>query len=123
METYFVFDQTSPKGEVNEFVFMLRDDNKIAEARRILQDPDASKVHVQGKVIKARAPYNPRWAYHLDPETVSFFEMAIEVCDANITYLEEHLDELGGSTLPNLHWCPWSSYLRRELRVDEVGAP
>jgi hypothetical protein len=123
MEAYFAFEQTSPEGVVNEFVFMLQDAGKIAEARRILQDLHALNVHVQGTVIKSRAPYNPRWSYHLDPDTISFFEMAIEVCDANMTYLEEHLEEIGGSTLPDSHWCPWSSHLRKELRADEVGDP
>lgn len=120
MEAYFVFDQTSPKGHVNEFVFMLRDDEKIAEARRILEDTNTFRVHVQGRVNKTRAAYNPRWSFHLDPDTVSFFEMAIEVCDANVTYVEEHFEEVGGSTLPGLHWCPWSSHLRRELSTSEV---
>jgi hypothetical protein len=122
MAAYFVFDQTSPSGDLNEFVFMLRDESRIEEARRILGDPASYKVHVQGKVVKRRAPYNPRWSYHLDPDTISFFEMAIEVCDANMVYVEENLDEVGGSTLPNLHWCPWSSHLRRELSSSEVAA-
>ena len=123
MEAYFAFEQTSPKGDVNEFVFMLRDGDRIAEARQILQDPGATKVHVQGTVVKSRAPYNRRWSYHLDPDTISFFEIAIEVCDANITYVEEHLEEIGGSTLPDSHWCPWSSHLRREIDPDEACGP
>jgi len=50
-----------------------------------------------------------------------FFELQIEVCDSNVTYVEEHLEEIGGSFLPNSVWCPWSSKLMAE--VSETGAP
>lgn len=45
------------------------------------------------------------------------FEMQIEVCDANVTYVEEHLDEVGGGFLPKSFWCPWSSELEAEIPV------
>ena len=115
MTAYFVFEQKSPKGELREFVFELHDEAKIAEARAILADTDTLKNHVQGTIIPRPIPYNPGWSFHLGPSTISFFEMQIEVCDANATYVEEHLDEIGGSTLPNSFWCPWSSRLAREL--------
>lgn len=115
MSAYFVFEQTSPKGELNEFVFRLDDQAKIAEARRILATGEQLRVHVQGTVIGRPAEYNPGWSFHLDPKTIGFFEMQIEVCDANATYVEEHLDEVGGSFLPKRFWCPWSSRLSREV--------
>ena len=68
-----------------------------------------------GIIVKEQAGYNPAWSYHLDSETIQFFELAIEVCDASIRYVEEHLDEVGGSFLPNNQWCPWSSELTREI--------
>jgi len=115
MRAYFAFEQTSPNGDVNEFIFELTEQSKIDEARRILGDPLSAKRHVQGKIISGRTPYNPNWTFHLEPHSVSFFEMQIEVCDANVTYVEKHLDEIGGSTLPNFFWCPWSSELKREV--------
>ena len=115
MPTYFVFEQETPQGDKREFVFELDDEAKIAEARAILANPRSLKNHVQGKIIAKSAAYNPGWSFHLDPATIGFFEMQIEVCDANATYIEEHLDEIGGSTLPNGFWCPWSSRLSREI--------
>lgn len=115
MAAYFAFEQASPTGEIKEFVFELTDEAKIAEARAILSAPDSSRVHVQGTVVRGRVPYNPAWSFHLDPDSIGFFEMQIEVCDANVTYVEEHLDEVGGSTLPKSFWCPWSSRLTREV--------
>jgi hypothetical protein len=41
--------------------------------------------------------------------------MAIEVCDANMMYVEDHLDEAGGAFLPGNHWCPWDSRVTREV--------
>jgi hypothetical protein len=73
------------------------------------------RTHVMGTIVLTRAPYNPEWSFYLDPPTISFFESAIEVCDANVTYVEEHLDEIGGSALPNRFWCPWSSRLAAEV--------
>lgn len=112
---YFVFEQEAPDKTVNRFVFKLEDAARIDEARSILAGNGGNKRSVQGIIVKSRAPYNPQWSYHLDPPTISFFEMAIELCDANITYVEEHLDEVGGSTLPRGHWCPWSSRLTAEV--------
>lgn len=74
-----------------------------------------------GIVVASKAPYNPAWSYHLRPDSISFFEMAIEVCDANMRYVEEHLDEVGGAFLPGGGWCPWSSKLVREIPPSDAG--
>jgi hypothetical protein len=115
MSAYFAFEQTSPEGELKQFVFRLDDLAKIDEARRILAGSEPLKVHVQGTIIARAADYNPDWSFHLDPKTIGFFEMQIEVCDANVTYIEAHLDEVGGSFLPKSFWCPWSSRLSSEV--------
>lgn len=121
MSAYFKFHQTSPEGELKAFVFRLDDERKITEARAILKNPASIKGHVQGTIVSSPAPYNPGWSFHLDPASIGFFEFQMEVCDSNVTYVEEHLDEIGGSFLPNSFWCPWSSKLAAE--VYESGAP
>ncbi len=109
---YFRFTGTDGK---LLFVIKLVEPSKIEHARRILRGEETSRVHVQGTIVKKPAQYNPDWSYHLEPESIDFFEFAIEVCDSAIDYVEKHLDEVGGAFLPNSHWCPWSSRL-----VDEV---
>ena len=121
MSVYFAFHQTSPMGETKTFVFQLDDARRIAEARAILKDPASIKGHVQGTVIPVPAAYNPGWSFHLDPASIGFFEMQIEVCDSNVTYVEEHLEEIGGSFLPNSFWCPWSSRLIAEVSESGVS--
>ena len=112
-DAYFRFTDTNGRPR---FVIKLVEQNKIEHARRILRGEERLRIHVQGTIVKAPAFYNPGWSFHLSPESVDFFVFAIEVCDSAIMYVEEHLDEVGGSFLPGSHWCPWSSRL-----VDEVS--
>jgi hypothetical protein len=120
MSAYFVFQQETPEGVSQEFVFKLFDPAKIAEARQILSEPGATKTHVRGTIVPIRAPYNSTWSFHLEPASISFFELAMEVCDANVSYVEENLSNVGSDFLPEGAWCPWSSRLAGEItdRVD-----
>lgn len=111
---YFAMTQPSSPGV--EFIFELTDENRIAEARKIISGEETGRIHVHGRIIKRRQPYNPRFNYYLDPQTIDFFDQAIEVCDADMTYVEDHLDEAGGAFLPGSHWCPWSSKVSREVQ-------
>ncbi|MFI2259896.1 calmodulin-binding protein [Streptomyces tubercidicus] len=98
-----------------EFVIKLTDPRKIQHARDLLSGATSSEPHVIGRIDKRPAPYNWRWSFHLRPETIDFFDFAVEVCDATTPYVEDHLDEAGGPFLPGLIWCPWSSKLVREV--------
>jgi hypothetical protein len=74
-----------------------------------------SALHVTGIIVKCPVLYNPGWTFHYEPESISFFVFATEICDATIDYVQEHIDEAGGSFLPGLRWCPWSSRLVSQL--------
>ncbi|NBD07408.1 MULTISPECIES: calmodulin [Corallococcus] len=111
----FAFTQPSSRGA--EFIIELTDEAKIAHARRILSGEEKNEIHIHGRIIKRTVPYNPKFSFHIDPATINFFQMAIEVCDADMTYVEENLDEAGGAFLPGNHWCPWSSTLTREVKA------
>lgn len=110
-EAYFVFTDITRE----EAVLKLTDPAKIQHARDLVNGETADRPHVVGRILKRQAPYNPRWSYHYNPDTVDFFDVAIEVCDATIPYVEDHLDEAGGAFLPGLVWCPWTSRLIREI--------
>ncbi|WP_442942106.1 BP74-related protein [Nonomuraea sp. NBC_00507] len=97
------------------FVIQLTDPARIQHARDLISGATQDRPHVVGRIMKRSAPYNARWSYHYDPNTVDFFDMAPEVCDATIPYVEDHLDEAGGAFLPGLVWCPWTSRLVREV--------
>jgi hypothetical protein len=109
---YFEFDYPPAP---DKMVFRLTDPERIQQARDILSGKEKDRIHVMGRIVKRQAPYEPRWSFHIDPDTVTFFEMAIEVCDAGIRYTNDNLDEAGGAFLPGLFWCPWGSRLLREV--------
>ncbi|MFF5975112.1 calmodulin-binding protein [Streptomyces sp. NPDC012769] len=96
-------------------VVRLDDPAKIAHARALVNGETTDRPHLVGRIAKSQASYNPRWSFHFRPETVDFFDVAIEVCDATIPYVEDHLDEAGGAFLPGLVYCPWTSRLTREV--------
>ncbi|MEU1438804.1 calmodulin-binding protein [Streptomyces sp. NPDC005786] len=100
------------------FVVKLVEEREINHARDLVSGATTEQPHVIGRIVKRTAAYNPRWSFHYDPQTVRFFDYAIEVCDATVPYVEEHLDEAGGAFLPGNVFCPWSSTL-----VKEVPAP
>ncbi|KYG05109.1 calmodulin [Sorangium cellulosum] len=108
--------QTRGYSDEKEFIFEITDQAKIDEARKILSGEEQFKVHVMGRIVKSRKDYNPDWSFHLDPTTITFFGLAIEICDANTQYVEDHLDEACGAFLPGCHWCPWTSKLTREVK-------
>ncbi|ACU75769.1 hypothetical protein Caci_6936 [Catenulispora acidiphila DSM 44928] len=108
---YFVMTDVTHE----QFVVRLDDPTEIEHARDLLSGRTTDRPHVIGRITSRTAPYNPRWSYHLTPSTVHFFDFAIEVCDATIPYVEEHLDEAGGAFLPGYVWCDWSSRLVKEI--------
>ncbi|NMO18100.1 calmodulin [Pyxidicoccus fallax] len=113
MSAYFSFMQ----GQDQEFIFEVTDEATIKKARDILAGRETSETHVMGQILMGQKPYNPNFSFHLRPESIRFFQMAIEVCDANMRYVEDHLDEAGGAFLPGRIWCPWDSRLKREVTV------
>jgi len=107
---YFAFVAPPDPGEV---VIQLCDRARIRQARKLVRTQGA--LGVMGRIVPTPAAWNPGWSFHLAPDSVRFFELATEVCDAAPSYVEAHLAEVGGSFLPGGTWCPWSSRLVREV--------
>jgi hypothetical protein len=105
------------------FTIMLTQPARIQEARDIVSGVQTDAVSVMGTIVKAPAPYNPPWSYHLDPASITFFQAAVEVCDAAPRYVEQHLSEVGGAFLPDSVWCPWSSRVVEELELHALFLP
>ncbi|MFD5515553.1 calmodulin-binding protein [Streptomyces sp. NPDC127066] len=108
---YFVMTDVTRE----EFVIKLTKPGDIEHARELVSGQTTDRPHVLTRILKRQAPYNPRWSYHNNPDNTEFFDQAIEVCDAVIPYVEDHLDEAGGAFLPGLYWCDWTSRLIREI--------
>ncbi len=114
---YFQFD-IPPHPET--FVFQLNDPIKIQQARDMLNQVMPMQS-VMGKVIKQSQSYNPPWSFHLDPNSVTFFRSATEVCDAHIQYVENNLAQVCTTILPNCVWCPWNSRLIAEVYPGQAS--
>lgn len=101
----------------DKFIINLSDAKKIERAREIIQNNEP--LSIMGEIVKVQADDNSAWSYHLDPATIEFFEIAVEVCDASARYVEDNLDAVGGGFLLGNIWCPWGLVLTREiLSVD-----
>jgi hypothetical protein len=105
------------------FVVAIDKPSDMQHARSILKGQGGNQTKVMGVVVKRKAAYNDRWPFHLDPKSVSFFEQAIEECDATIRYVSDHLADVGSDFLPDYRWCPWTSYVIREVdpRATTLG--
>lgn len=97
----------------SNFIIELTNPATIQEARAIVNSGEPKIV--MGRIVKTSARYNPEWDFHYNPDSVQFADGAIEVCDATIPYVEDHLDEAGGPFLPGLYWCPWTGRLTAEV--------
>ncbi|MEU8890559.1 calmodulin-binding protein [Streptomyces sp. NPDC048442] len=109
------FEMREGTGEHHTFILKIEDEQKIQHARDLVSGATRDEPHVVGRLRKQRAEYNRDWSFHYIPETISFFNYAPEFCDAELRYVEDHLDEVGGAFLPSLHYCPWRSQLVREV--------
>jgi sterol desaturase/sphingolipid hydroxylase (fatty acid hydroxylase superfamily) len=55
-----------------------------------------------GPLRRGDGGFNAPWSWHFDPDRVRMAEIAIEVCDGQPSYVEQHVEDfLGG-------YCPWS---------------
>jgi hypothetical protein len=116
------FFQVETSRPSEAFTIMVTDPAKIAEAKAIVSGSERQRVHVMGIVVKQPQLYNAPWRFHLDPVSITFFETAIEVCDAATSYVDQNLAEVGGAVLPNSRWCPWTSKVAREVEAPVDGA-
>lgn len=102
-----------PTGET--FVFAVEDSTRIDRARRILAG-EGGLLRPSGIIVTRPVWYNPGWSFHYAPDSVSFNTLNMEVCDASIAYVEEHLAEVGGAFLPGNRGYPWAARLLEEVQ-------
>jgi len=116
-EAYFRFKLT---GHEDTFIFKLNNSTKIQKARDILNGIETENIRVAGYINQEPVEYNPPWSYYLAPNSVYFFQQAIELCDAEIGYLEETLEEYCRQyPQGKCQWCPWGSVLIEEVDIDK----
>lgn len=105
----------------SEFTVKLVQEREVQHAKDLVSGATNEEPHVVGRLRTYPAMYNPGWSFRYDLETVHFLSYAIEVCDATLPYVEDHLDEVGGPLPPGLVFCPWTSEIVREVPRRKVS--
>ncbi len=100
------------------FVVRLVKPDQIAVARARLNGTKPQGI-ISGHLVNGDGGFNrdpdsnTHWSWHIDPNTVSFPQIAMEVCDGRPSDVESNKS----------HWitsvkmfCPWSAKVIRELK-------
>ena len=87
---------------VETFNIRLIDTAAIQEAERLL-DTGASRNAV-GQLVRGDGGFNAPYTWHLDPATVEFADMTIELCDGLPSFVEDDLDYWIDTVG---QYCPW----------------
>lgn len=75
----------------------------VAHAEALLAGEPVASIPL-GRVVRGETSVNTGWSWHIDPATLEFAEMTIEVCDGLPSYVEQEI-----VTSPD--YCPWSAEL------------
>jgi len=75
----------------------------IAHAEKLLAGEEIAAIP-NGTVVRDDAGVNEPWSWHIDPATLEFADMTIEVCDGLPSYVEDR-------TVTSEQYCPWSAKL------------
>jgi hypothetical protein len=67
-------------------------------------NPSQSNFTIPGGIVEQDNTFNPGYSYRMDPETIIFGEVWMEVCDSNPCYLESDFENWVGK-----RWCPESA--------------
>jgi hypothetical protein len=84
-----------------EYRVLLTDPADIAIAEQLLAGEEAPRIP-NGLIVRGEAGVNEGWSWSIDPDSVEFADMTIEVCDG----LPSHVED---GTLAGDRYCPWSA--------------
>ena len=70
-------------------------------AQDLLDGKDVAAIPL-GTVVRDDPGVNKPWSWHIDPATLEFAEITIEVCDGLPSYVED-------GTVTSDQYCPWSA--------------
>jgi len=73
----------------------------VQHAQDLLDGKNVSAIPL-GTVVRDDAGVNEPWSWHIDPATLEFADVTIEVCDGLPSYVEDR-------TVTSEQYCPWSA--------------
>ena len=81
----------------------------VDHAKMLLEGAAIAAIPI-ATVVSGDPGVNAPWSWHLDPSTLEFADVAIEVCDGLPSFVED-------GTLTSEQYCPWSA---KVIAVDEL---
>ena len=93
MVTFEVVDET--------YRILLTDPADIAIANQLLAGEEAPSIP-SGRIVRGETGVNEGYSWSIDPDSVEFAGVTIEVCDG----LPSHVED---GTLSGDQYCPWSA--------------
>jgi hypothetical protein len=73
----------------------------VAHAEALLAGESVAAIP-NGVVVRDDPGPNAPWSWHIDPATLDFADMTIEVCDGLPSYVEDEI-------VTSDQYCPWSA--------------
>lgn len=98
----------SPSGVVvtfrvaeEQFRLLVTDADQIEHVRGLLAGGEEGRIP-NGVIVRGETGVNEGWSWHIDPDSLEFADMTVEVCDG----LPSHVED---GTLTSDRYCPWSA--------------
>ena len=79
----------------------------VKHAEQLLNGEDVAAIPL-GRVVRNSPGVNKPWSWHIDPKTLEFAQITIEVCDGLPSYVED-------GTVTSKDYCPWSA---KVIKID-----
>lgn len=79
----------------------------VKHAEQLLKGEDVAAIPL-GRVVRDSPGVNKPWSWHIDPKTLEFAQITIEVCDGLPSYVED-------GTVTSKDYCPWSA---KVIKID-----
>lgn len=87
--------------EGEEYRVLITDAQLIAHAQALLAGGEERRIP-NGLIVRGEPGVNAPWSWHIDPASLEFADMTIEVCDG----LPSHVED---GTLATDRFCPWGA--------------
>jgi hypothetical protein len=84
-----------------QFKIELDTDELVEHARQLLEGESVAAIPL-GTVVRDDPGVNAPWTWHIDPATLEFADVTIEVCDGLPSFVED-------GTVTSDQYCPWSA--------------
>jgi hypothetical protein len=97
--------------DAEEYRILLTDPEDVAVAELLLAGEEAPRIP-NGVIVRGGdGGVNTGYSWHIDPASVEFAEMTIELCDGLPSYVED-------GSLTGERFCPWSAEV---IAIEPAG--